>query len=92
MVYLGTNVAYLFEKSKLTKMISIKAELDVESYNETHNNILSDFINDYRSDDYMINNVARSAYWGLQLIDSVNKLLAQTDFGILFNNVNELSS
>jgi hypothetical protein len=41
MGYLGTNVAYLFEKSKLTKMISINAESDLELYNETHNNILN---------------------------------------------------
>ncbi len=78
-------------------MISINAESDLESYNETQNNIFSDFINNYRSDeeqndDYMINNVARSAYWGLQLIDSVNNLLAQTDFGVLVNNVNEIPS
>jgi hypothetical protein len=52
----------------LVEMISINAESDLEPNNETQNNIFSDFMDDYsttdeeENDDYIINNVARSAH------------------------------
>ncbi len=82
----------------LVEMISINAESDLEPNNETQNNIFSDFIDDYsttdeeENDDYIINNVARSAHCWLQLTDSVNKWLTQTSFGVIMNNANKISS
>jgi len=79
-------------------MISINADSDLEPNNETHNDIFSDFIDDYsttdeeENEDYIINNVARSAQCELQLIDSVNKSMTQTSFGVIINNANKISS